>query len=165
MDTPIPTELENLWLLWKENVSEFSKIEIPRWHGFCNETPKGFYVFADASTVAYWEAAYFRFRDQNDQIKHSLIIGKSRLSPRKEKSFTIPRLKLQAAVIATRMKTHIIEDSEIQPSNIYLWSDSKVVLNYTKNVDTNFGSYIAHRINEFRSNMDIKQMELYPKQF
>ena len=30
LDTPIPTELENLWLLWKENVSEFSKIEIPR---------------------------------------------------------------------------------------------------------------------------------------
>ena len=30
LDTPIPTELENLWLLWKENVSEFSKTEIPR---------------------------------------------------------------------------------------------------------------------------------------
>ena len=34
-----------------------------------------------------------------------------------------------------RMKTHIIEDSEIQPNNICLWSNSKVVLNYIKNVE------------------------------
>ena len=33
------------------------------------------------------------------------------------------------------MKTHIIEDSEIQPNNICLWSNSKVVLNYIKNVE------------------------------
>ena len=102
--------------------------------------------------------AYFRFCDQNDQIKCSLIIGKSRLSLLKEKkSLTLPRLELQAAVIATCEKTHIIRDSEIQPSNVYLWSDSKVVLNYIKNVDTSFGSYIAQKVNEIRSNADINQ--------
>ena len=80
-------------------------------------------------------------------------------SPLKEKALpsTAPRLELQATVITTRMKTHIIQYSEIQPNNIYLWSDSKVVLNYIKNVDTNFGSYIAHRVNEIQSNTDIKQ--------
>ena len=79
----------------------------------------------------------------------------SRLSPPKEKSLTIPRLKL--AVIATRMKTHITEDSEMQRNNIYLWPNFQVVLNYIKNVDTYFGSYIAHMINKIRSNTDIKQ--------
>ena len=63
------------------------------------------------------------------------------------------------------MKTHIIEDSEIQPNNICLWSDSKVVLSYIKNVDTNFGSYIAHRIIENRSNTDIKQWNYIPSSF
>ena len=100
-DTPILSELENLRLLWKEYVSEFSKIEIPRCHGFCNETPKKLHIFADASTVAYGAAAYFRFRYQNDQIECSLIMGKSRLTPLKEKSIAISRLELQAAVIAT----------------------------------------------------------------
>ena len=84
-------------------------------------------------------------------------MGKSRLPPLKEKSLAIRRLELQAALIATLMKTHIIEDSEIQSNNIYLWSDSKLVLNYIKSVDANFASYIAHRINEIRSNTDIKQ--------
>ena len=92
-------------------------------------------------------------------------MGKSRLSPLKEKSLTIPRLEIQAAIIATCMKTHPIEDSEIQPNNIYLWSDSKVALNYIKNLDTNFGSYIAHRINKIRSNTDIKQWDYIPKSF
>ena len=115
--------------------------------------------------MAYGAAACFRFRGQNDEIKCSLIMGKSRLSPLKEKSLTIPRLEIQAAIIATCMKTHPIEDSEIQPNNIYLWSDSKVALNYIKNVDTNFGSYIAHRINEIRSNTDIKQWDYIPKSF
>ena len=92
-------------------------------------------------------------------------MGKSRLSPLKEKSLTIPRLEIQAAIIATCMKTHPIEDSEIQPNNIYLWSDSKVALNYIENVDTNFGSYFAHRINEIRSNTDIKQWDYIPKSF
>ena len=73
-DTPIPCKLENLWLLWRENVNEFSKIKIPRWHGFCHETPKELHIFADATIVAYWAVAYFTFRDQNDQIKGSLIM-------------------------------------------------------------------------------------------
>ena len=92
-------------------------------------------------------------------------MGKSRLSPLKEKSLTILRLELQAAVVATRMKTHIIEDSKIQPNNIYLCSDSKVMLNYIENIDTNFGSYISHRINKIRSNTDIKQWNYIPSSF
>ena len=92
-------------------------------------------------------------------------MGKSRLPPLKEKSLAIRRLELQAALIATLMKTHIIEDSEIQSNNIYLWSDSKLVLNYIKSVDANFASYIAHRINEIRSNTDIKQWNYIPGRF
>ena len=98
-DTPTPSELEKLRLLWKEYVIEFSKIEIPRWHEFCNETPKKLHIFADASRVAYGAAAYFRFCYQNDQIECSLIMGKSRLAPLKEKLIAISRLELQAAVI------------------------------------------------------------------
>ena len=44
-------------------------------------------------------------------------------------------------------ETHAIKDSEVQLNNIYLWSNFKVVMNYVKNVVTNFASYIAHRIN------------------
>ena len=35
----------------------------------CHETPKELHIFADATIVAY-----FTFRDQNDQIKGSLIM-------------------------------------------------------------------------------------------
>lgn len=84
------------------------------------------------------------------------------MSPLKEKSPTISRLELQATIIATHMKTQITEDSEIQPNNIYLWSDSKVVLNFIEKLDANFGSYIVHMVNQIRSNTDIKQLNYIP---
>ena len=91
--------------------------------------------------------------------------GKIKIVITKRETLAIPRLELQAAAIATDMKSHIIEDSEIQPNSTYLWSDYKVVLNYIKNVDTNFESYIAHRINEILSNTDIKQWNYIPNSF
>ena len=130
--------------------------------GFVMKTPKELYIFVDTTTVAYRAVAYFRFCDQSDQIKCSLIMAKSRLSPLREKSVTLPRLELQPALITTRMKTHIIKNSGIQPNSICQWSSSKVVLSYIKNVDTNFGSYIANRVNEIWSNTDIKQWNYIP---
>ena len=156
-EIPIPNQFENLWLLCKGNINEFSKIKIRRWHEFCNETPKELHISADASAVAYGSAPYFRFFDQNSPIKCSIIMGKWRLLPLKQKSLTITRLELQTTVIATPIKTHVIQDSEIQPNNIYLWSDSKVVLSYIKNLDPNFGSCTVHTVNEIWSNVDRKQ--------
>ena len=58
--------IRKLMITLKENVSEFRKIEIPKWHGFCNETPKELHIFRVASTMPCRATAYFRFCDQND---------------------------------------------------------------------------------------------------
>ena len=39
------------------------------------------------------------------------------------------------------------------------------MLNYIKNIDTDFGSYIAHRINKIQSNTDIRQCNYTPSSF
>ena len=38
----------------------------------------------------------------------------------------------------------------------YLWSDSKTVLNYLRNRNTNFGPYIMRRSNEIRQNTNVE---------
>ena len=63
-------------------------------------------------------------------------------------------LELQAAVIATRLKNTIVNEIPIEKRNTFLWTDSKIVLNYLNNNDTNCGVYIAHRINEIRQSTD-----------
>ena len=80
------------------------------------------------------------------------IASKSRLVPLSQKP-SIPRLELQAA-IATRLKNSIVREIPIEKWNTFLWTDSKIVLNYLNNKDTNFGVYVAHRINEFRQSAD-----------
>ena len=81
------------------------------------------------------------------------IDSKSRSVPLSEKP-SIPRLQLQAAVIETRLKNTIVSEIPVENGNIFLWTDSKIVLNYLNNNDTNFGVYIAHRINEIRQSTD-----------
>ena len=79
--------------------------------------------------------------------------SKSRLVPLSQKP-RIPRLELQAEVIATRLKNTIVNEIPIEKRNTFLWTDSKIVLNYLNNNDTNCGVYIAHRINEIRQSTD-----------
>ena len=65
--------------------------------------------------------------------KVSIAIGKSRLAPLKEKRLSIPKLELQAAVTATRIKTKLLEETNFDVEKIYFWSDSKTVLKYIYN--------------------------------
>ena len=46
---------------------------------------------------------------------------------------TIPRLELQAALIASRIKVTILDQMDMPIDSVFLWSDSKTVLNYLRN--------------------------------
>ena len=74
-----------------------------------------------------------------------------------KKQLTILRLKLQAAVLGCRMRSVIIEETKCQFKAVYLWTDSKIVINYLKNETTNFGVFIAHRINEIHKNSKVNE--------
>ena len=51
---------------------------------------------------------------------------------------------------------------KIHMDNIYLWSDSKTVLNYLRNRNTNFGPYIIRRYNEIRQNTNVEDWNYIP---
>ena len=89
--------------------------------------------------------------DQNS-TSCSLITGKSKLAPMKNKLVTIPRLELQAALMASRINVTILDQMDMGIDSVFLWSDSETVLNYLRNTKTNFGPYIMRRCNEIRVN-------------
>ena len=64
------------------------------------------HIFADSLLKAYSCATYFRVV-KNNKAKVSFVIGKSQLAPLKKKRLSVPKLELQAAVNATRIKTVI----------------------------------------------------------
>ena len=101
----------------------------------------------------------------NSDVKVSFVLGKSRLASIKEKRLTIPKLELQAALIAVRIKDKLVKETNVQASKLYFWSDSKTVLKFIRNKNTRFPTYVMHRINEIRSSSDISDWHFVPGKF
>ena len=91
----------------------------------------------------------------------NFVLGKSILVPIKQKSKSIPKLELQVGVIAVRLKTTIMEEINLEINKIYFSCDSNAVLNYIFNKHSNFGVYVAHRVNEIRENSSISHWQYF----
>ena len=150
----IPSDLEIRFKKWKSKINLLNNITLPRFHGFDNSSENEIHIFADASSLAYGAAAYFRILS-SPNIKVFFIMGKSCLAPLNEKSLTIPKLELQAAVTASRLKVKMLEEIDLNIHRIYFWIDSKTVLKYIRNENKRFPVYIMHRVSEIRLNSDI----------
>ena len=162
-DEQIPDDLKNQWNLWKHSVLKLSSISVPRWIKFKTSDTQTveLHIFADASSKAYGAAAYIKIT--NLSSSHcNLILGKSKIAPMKNKLSTIPRLELQAALIASRIKVTVLEEMNINIDSTFMWSDSTTVLNYIRNTTTNFGPYIMRRCNEIRENTEINEWRYIP---
>ena len=83
-------------------------------------------------------------------------MNKSRLANIRNKTMTISKLELQAAVLALRLKAAIVEELKLNIDIVHLWSDSAIVLKYIRNENVNFGQFIMHRANEIRNNSNIQ---------
>ena len=108
-------------------------------------------LFAEASEKAYRAAAHIKTINSGN-VSCNFVLAKSRLTPINKPSLTIPRLELEAALIAARLvKTILQEIIKIPVSNISLWSDSTTVLKYIKNREAKFEKYVLRCTHEINS--------------
>ena len=128
--------------------------------GTHTKTPE-LHCFADSSNQAYGVVVCLHLK-LNSDVKVSFVLEKSRLAPIKEKSLTIPKLELQAALIAVRIKEKLVKEANAQVSKLYFWSDSKTVLKFIRNENTQFPTYLIHRISEIRCCSDISDWHFVP---
>ncbi|XP_045451593.1 uncharacterized protein LOC123660582 [Melitaea cinxia] len=92
-------------------------------------------------SVAYW-----RWVDSNKQIRVCFVASKCRVSP--VKPVTIPRLELQAAVMAAQLANTLQSTHRIKTADRYFWSDSTTVLQWIHNNKRSYKPYVAHRLGE-----------------
>ena len=105
------------------------------------------HISVDASQYAYRAVVYIRYL-HHDFIHCSFVVGKCRLAPTQKKSTSIPRLELQTAVTAVRLKDNCIEELKMKVDNVYFYSDSKTMINYICNNYSSSGFFFAHKILE-----------------
>ena len=142
-----------------------SDINIPRWFGLEKQLGDRIElnIFCDASSEAYGAVAYVNYFSECPK-KHisGFLLSKFRLAPIKEKSLTIPRLELQAAVLAIRLKNTISKQLDFSIDETRFWSDSQVVLKYIANKDTRFPVFVMNRLNEIRLHSTPEQWHYVP---
>ena len=95
----------------------------------------------------------------------SFVIGKCRLVPLNEKTLSVLKLELQAAVTAVRIKNKLIENAKLNVNRILLWSDCKTVSKYIKNDNKHFPVFVTYRVTEIREHSNKSKWHYIPGTF
>lgn len=131
---------------WLNGLKALRSLRLPRRLHTGGVTGKQLHVFCDASEVAYGVAVYWRMKGENGKIRVALAAAKARVAPIKQQS--IPRMELQAALIATRLASSVLNEQRWQPERIVYWTDSQTVLKWIINDTVRYTPYVAHRLTE-----------------
>ena len=117
-------------------------------------------VFANASRHAFGTCAYLRWQQGNDEFSVRFVAVKARVAPLKQ--LTIPRLELQAAVLASRPGKTIQDESRMKFEKVVLFTDSAIVYAWIKSQAKRFKPFVAARAGEIQNNSELTQWRHIP---
>ena len=147
-DEKLPPGLTDRWARWAGSLPSLSGLILER----CISPQRNniasieLHVFGVASEMGYGAVAYARFLLQDDTAEVRFLISKARVAPLK--FMTIPRLELNAAVLATRLGSQIIKEHDIKFGKAFYWTDSTTVLSWIQSRNCRFNSYVGNRVGE-----------------
>ena len=138
----VSAEFKKTWSAWIQDLSMVATLHMPRWYGFDTNSELTYFVFSDASTRGVGAVAYLKASTSRAMF----VAAKTRVVPPKKRG-NIPRLELQAAMIAARLTGTVLEELKgVKIRRIVFWSDSQTVLRWITNEEVRFDQYIANRV-------------------
>ena len=153
-DNEVEPSEEEEFLRWKE-LPIVAETSIDRRY-FNKERDKAeLHVFADASEDTMCAVAYLRSQPKESSADLAFVIGKCRVELMRHLS--IPRLELQAAVMAVRLKEQIVKDYEMKINSCSFWSDSTTVLQWIHSSHRKQQVFVANRVAEILDTTDVSQ--------
>ena len=99
--------------------------------------------------------AYLRSHPKKYSADLAFVIGKCRVAPMSHLS--IPRLELQAAVMAVRLKEQIVKEHEMKINSCSFWSDSTTALQWIHSSHRKQQVFVANRVAETLDTTDVSQ--------
>ena len=138
-DEPLSPALAEKIQSWWGEAQEVGSVQFPRWIGGRREEEVVVHVFGDASEDAYGCCIYIA-TDSASQ----LLYAKARVTPLQPP--TLPRLELQAAVMAVQRLEHVLENTRLKVREIWAWSDSLTTLHWIGGEATRWKTWVRNRV-------------------
>ena len=122
-DEELPSDLKYQFQESRSQLRYILRIFIIRYYGIELHTKTTeLHFFANSSNQAYSVVVCLPSKLISN-VKVLFVLGKSRLATIKEKTLTTPKLELQAALIAVRIREKLVKEANVQVSKLYFWSD------------------------------------------
>ena len=141
----LPDEQTEYWKSCYNALSKIAEIRIPRWIGV-QPAARAYKLhgFADASKLAYAGVVYLRIIGEDAQV---FLLGfKTKVAP--IKTLSIPRLELCAAQLVMKYTKGFVEDLKLTPLSVHLWTDSKDLLYWLRDIPAKWPIFVANRCAE-----------------
>ena len=124
-DDDLPEEIKKQFLEWHSGLHLLGSLTIPRSYFTEPFDRIELHMFGDSLQDVFCAVAFLRARlASSHQTELAFVFGKARVAPMKALSF--PKLELQAALLATRLKEEILKGL----TDIFMWTESTTVLQW-----------------------------------
>ena len=154
-DNKVEPGEEAEFLKWKEQLPIVAEKSTDRRYFNTLENKIELHLFADASEDTMCAVAYLRSQPKEYSSGLAFVIGKCRVAPMLHLS--IPRLELQAAVMAVRLKEQIVKEHEMKIHSYSFWSDSTTVLQWIHSSHRKQQVFVANRVAEILDTTVVSQ--------
>ena len=149
-DDELPPEIKRKRMTLFEEMIALNNVRLKR----CLTPPNAcgdpsLIVFSDASRQALGACAYVQWKLKDGRFGVRFAAAKCRVAPLKE--LTIPCLELQAAVLASRLGSNIVEKSRFKFERIRYFSESLVTLSWIRSESRSFKPLLSCRVGEIQS--------------
>lgn len=102
--------------------------------------------FFDVFEEAFGAAMCIRSKNEMGCWASKLLCSKTPVAPLN--GSIIPRLELSGALILAQLAKKTAEDWELEEKDIYLWTDSMIVLRWLNNQSCRLKTYVANHVNQ-----------------
>ena len=118
------------FLVWSADLPKLENIKIPRSYFSVPFDNIQLHLFVDSSQDIFSAVAFLRARVKTplgeEKTELAFVLGKARVAPMKV--MTVPKLDLQAALLAARLKREVTQALTVTVNQIFMWTDSTTVL-------------------------------------
>ncbi|XP_049885986.1 uncharacterized protein LOC126380550 isoform X2 [Pectinophora gossypiella] len=154
-DSTPDDDIRKEWLEFSSSLAEMKPIFINRNISVSDDDIVELIGFSDASsTTAYGCCVYLRVTHPSGDVDVRLLCSKSRINPLQNKGMTVPRLELNAALLLSMLisKVRATLNLKIKISNVYLFTDSQIVLAWLHTQPIKLTAYVANRVKAITNN-------------